>query len=111
MPAIVSGLRLDKYLVTVGRFRQFVNAVLPPDGGAGWLPPTASGKHTHLNGGNGLNATGGGYEPGWVASDNSDIAPTNTNLACPSASGFPPFATWTPSASGQENLPINCITW
>jgi formylglycine-generating enzyme required for sulfatase activity len=34
-PATVSAFRLDKYLVTVGRFRQFVNAVLPPDGGTG----------------------------------------------------------------------------
>jgi sulfatase modifying factor 1 len=30
-PATVSDFRLDKYDVTVGRFRQFVNAVLPPD--------------------------------------------------------------------------------
>ena len=28
-PATVSSFRLDKYLVTVGRFRQFVNAVFP----------------------------------------------------------------------------------
>jgi len=110
-PATVSGFRLDKYDVTVGRFRQFVNAVLPPDGGSGWTPPAGSGKHTHLNGGRGLNATGGGYEPGWVTSDNGNIAPTNANLACGSPAGVPPFATWTPSPSGQENLPINCVTW
>jgi formylglycine-generating enzyme required for sulfatase activity len=103
-PATVSGFRLDKYLVTVGRFRQFVNAVLPPDGGAGWLPPAGSGKHTHLNGGSGLNATGGGYEPGWATSDNSHIAPNNTNLACPQQ-------TWTNTAGSQENLPINCVNW
>ena len=50
----VTGFRLDKYEVTVGRFRQFVNAVIPPDGGAGWVPPPGSGKHIHLNGGQGL---------------------------------------------------------
>jgi formylglycine-generating enzyme len=50
-PATVSGFRLDKYLVTVGRFRQFVAAW---NGGAGWLPPGSSGKHTYLNGGQGL---------------------------------------------------------
>ena len=53
-PATISGFRLDEYDVTVGRFRQFVNAVLPPDGGTGWLPTPGSGKHTHLNGGLGL---------------------------------------------------------
>jgi sulfatase modifying factor 1 len=98
----VSSLRLDKYLVTVGRFRRFVSAW---NGGAGYVPPAGSGKHTHLNGGSGLSATAGGYEPGWVATDNIYIAPTDTNLAC--------FAdgTWTTTANTQENLPINCVTW
>jgi formylglycine-generating enzyme required for sulfatase activity len=106
--ASVSGFRLDKYLVTVGRFRQFVNAVLPPDGGAGWLPPAGSGKHTHLNSGQGLANSGsaGTYEPGWVTSDNSNIAPTSTNLACNST-----YQTWTNTAGTQENLPINCVNW
>jgi sulfatase modifying factor 1 len=39
-PATVSGFRLDKYLVTVGRFRQFVNAW---NGGAGYTPAAGSG--------------------------------------------------------------------
>ena len=105
-PATVSCFRLDKYLVTVGRFRQFVNAVLASDGGAGWVPSSGSGKHTYLNGGNGLNATGGGYEPGWVATDDSNIAPTNANL-----SSCAPYSTWTNTAASQENLPINCVNW
>jgi formylglycine-generating enzyme len=111
-PATVSGFRLDKYLVTVGRFRQFVNAVLPPDGGTGWLPAAGSGKHTHLNGGLGLVDVGAPadagtvYEPGWATSDNGNIAPTNANLACTS-----PYDTWTDTASSQENLPINCVNW
>jgi formylglycine-generating enzyme len=60
-PATVSGFRMDKYLVTVGRFRQFVNAW---DGGVGYVPPAGSGKHTYLNGGNGLNATEGATSRG-----------------------------------------------
>jgi sulfatase modifying factor 1 len=102
-PASLSGFRLDKYLVTVGRFRQFVNAW---NNGNGYTPPAGAGKHTHLNGGKGLNATGGGYEPGWVAADDSNIAPTNANLACD-----PSSATWTNTTSNQENLPINCVNW
>ncbi len=109
-PASVSGFRLDKYLVTVGRFRQFVNAVSPADGGSGWRPAAGSGKHAYLNGGNGLNAVGGGYEPGWIASDDSNIAPTDSNLKCgdPQDTTYP---TWTPSPGNHETLPANCTTW
>lgn len=104
-PATVSGFRLDKYEVTVGRFRQFVNAW---NGGSGWLPPAGSGKHTHLNNGQGLANSGspGTYETGWVASDDSNIAPTTANLTSCS-----PYYTWTNTAGSQENLPINCVNW
>lgn len=112
--ATVSGFRLDKYLVTVGRFRQFVNAVIPPDGGAGWMPSAGSGKHGHLNGGLGLAAgpnldAGQTYDPGWVTSDDSAIAPTNTNLTTACGSSW--WATWTNSVGSQENLPSNCANW
>jgi sulfatase modifying factor 1 len=107
-PATVSSFRLDKYDVTVGRFRQFVKAWK-----GGWVPAPGSGKHSHLNSGNGLSAIGGGYEPGWVAPDDVHITPTDTNLAgvggsfCPG----PPFNTWTPMAGTHENLPIDCVNW
>jgi len=103
-PATVSGFRLDKYLVTVGRFRQFVNAWK-----AGWLPSGGSGIHTHLNGGKGLAIAGtvGAYETGWnPILWNAYIAPTDTNLSsCGNSS------TWTPAAGSQENLPIDCVNW
>jgi sulfatase modifying factor 1 len=104
-PASVSAFRMDKYEVTVGRFRQFV---IGWSGGTGWLPPAGAGKHTHLNGGMGLSEGGspGTYEPGWVASDDSNVAPTNANLAC-----HPAYATWTPSAGNSETLPITCVNW
>jgi sulfatase modifying factor 1 len=105
-PATVSSFRLDKYLVTVGRFRQFVSAW-----SRGWLPQEGAGKHIHLNGGKGLanSATPGTYELGWVTSDNGNVAPTDANLACSSPSAG--YATWTPAAGSQENLPINCVNW
>jgi sulfatase modifying factor 1 len=104
-PATVSGFRLDKYLVTVGRFRQFVNAW---NGGAGYKPPAGSGKHTHLNGGKGLANSGvpGTYEPGWAASDDGNVSPNDGNLACLGS-----YDTWTSIAGSQENLPINCVNW
>ncbi len=109
-PASISDFRLDKYEVTVGRFRQFVDAW---NNGSGYLPPAGSGKHAHLNAGLGL-ANGGSpatYETGWDAADwNSQIEPTNANMKC-SLHSAGSDATWTDSAGSQENLPINCVNW
>jgi formylglycine-generating enzyme required for sulfatase activity len=111
-PATVSDFRLDKYDVTVGRFRVFANAATAADGGAGWRPAAGAGKHAHLSGGLGLLDVGApadagvAHEPGWAAADDGTVAPTDANLtSCGAAS------TWTPAAGAQENLPINCITW
>ncbi|HTB78062.1 MAG TPA: hypothetical protein VK762_32680, partial [Polyangiaceae bacterium] len=80
-PASVSGFRLDKYSVTVARFRQFVTAW---NNGSGYLPADGSGKHAYLNGGMGLMNSGapGTYEAGWSAANDSNVAPTTTNLDC-----------------------------
>jgi sulfatase modifying factor 1 len=106
-PASVSSFRLDEYEVTVGRFRQFVTAW---NSGSGWLPAPGSGKHAHLNGGNGLanSASPGGYEAGWHASDDALIALTDTNLTC---GGTTPGATWTSAAGSPENMPMTCASW
>jgi sulfatase modifying factor 1 len=97
----VTAFRLDRYEVTVGRFRPFVAAMA-----AGFMPAAGAGKHVHLNLGQGLNATGGGHEPGWVASWNGNLATTtsawNTKLA---------IGTWTPAPGGNERLPITGISW
>lgn len=111
-PATVSGFRLDKYEATVGRFRQYVAYLT-----AGGAPPAAgSGKHVHLNGGTGLanGATPGTFETGWDATSwNMHLARAadswNTTLACDPADHA--FATWTPAAGPNENLPINCVNW
>jgi formylglycine-generating enzyme len=103
--ATVSDLRLDKYEVTVGRFRNFVAAVV-----AGYRPPAGSGKHTHLNGGDGL-SDGGLYETGWDEAWNAVLAADKatwdsvSHLACGSSQ------TWTPTRGTYENRPINCIDW
>jgi formylglycine-generating enzyme required for sulfatase activity len=104
-PATVSNFRLDKYEVTVGRFRQFVAAY-----NAGTWTSTVtqgSGKHTHLSGGQGLANSGstGSYESGWNASDDAHVSLTPSNLThCMGA-------TWTAATSIDENLPINCVNW
>jgi sulfatase modifying factor 1 len=102
-PATVFGFRLDKYVATVGRFRQFVSAV-----NAGWLPAAGSGKHTHLNGGRGLadSSNPGAYEQGWATAGNGGIAPTSANLGCHAG-----YSAWTDAPGGQETLPMTCIDW
>ena len=104
-PATVSDFRLDKYLVTVGRYRKFVAAW---DGGSGYAPAVGSGKHVHLNGGKGLadSATSGSFETGWAESDGDNLAPNNDNLDCQSGA-----STWTSDPGDHENLPINCVNW
>jgi formylglycine-generating enzyme required for sulfatase activity len=122
-PATVSNFRLDKYDVTVGRFRQFVKAVMPvmpgdggvgdggaSDGGTGWRPVEGAGKHAHLAGGLGLTDVGpdagAAHEKGWAAADDANLVPTDANLrSCGAAS------TWTPAPGAGEDRPINCITW
>lgn len=108
VPATISNFKLDKYEVTVGRFRKFVAAVL-----AGFTPAAGSGKHTHISGGAGLLRAGAtGSEPGWDATWNSYLPITKAawdgtnNLACDST-----YQTWTPNSSGNELRPINCVSW
>ncbi len=50
VPTTVSNFRLDKYEVTIGRFRPFVDAVI-----AGYTPAPGSGKHAYLPSGGLIN--------------------------------------------------------
>jgi sulfatase modifying factor 1 len=103
-PATVAAFRLDQFEVTVGRFRKFVKAVE-----AGWVPPAGGGKHLHLNGGQGLATTSGGFEQGWSSSWPlaSQADDWNTNLV----TCDPPHATWSPTPAKLEAHPINCVNW
>ncbi len=103
-PATVSGFRLDKYEVTVGRFRKFVDAVV-----GGWLPAAGSGKHTHLSGGGGLN---GGTEPGWDTAWNTYLPNVKATWDGTSYLGCgATHQTWTSAAGSNEQRPVNCVNW
>jgi formylglycine-generating enzyme required for sulfatase activity len=104
-PATVNGFRLDKYLVTVGRFRPFVAAALS---GGGLAIAPGAGKHAHLNGGAGLALAGTNptmYESGWSPTDASNIDPTASALQGSN------FATWTDTPGVNETKPINFANW
>jgi formylglycine-generating enzyme required for sulfatase activity len=102
-PATVSDFRLDKFEITVGRFRKFVAAW-----NGGWRPLTGNGKHQHLAGGSGLLDASGSYEQGWDASWTKSVSPTDAHLHCGGSSSTSP---WTPSAGANENRPVSCLNW
>jgi formylglycine-generating enzyme len=97
--ATVTAFRLDKYEVTVGRFRAFRAAWE-----AGYRPALGAGKHSHLNMGQGLSDGNGGYEGGWDAAWQAQV-----NVADSAREGS--YTTWTATPSGNENLPINYVSW
>ena len=94
-PATVSSFVLDKYLVTVGRFRAFVDAGM---GTQSTAPTAGAGVHAQIP------------DSGWNASDDDNLVATTADLTtavqCSST-----YQTWTDVAGANENLPMNCITW
>lgn len=86
-PATMSAIRLDKYPVTIDRYRSFVTAW-----NQGWRPPAWSGKHVHLNGGCGLsNSAEANYEGGWHPAWDARVDTTVTN---PNSGTYPAHANW-----------------
>jgi formylglycine-generating enzyme len=107
--ATVSAFRLDRYEVTVARFRRFVEAVV-----GGWQPAEGSGKHVHLSEGNGLasgpNGAGLGFEAGWQVAQYGTLSTSpstwTTRLQCGGAG-----QTWTAAVGANESLPLTCLDW
>jgi formylglycine-generating enzyme required for sulfatase activity len=96
-PATVADFYLDKYEITVGRFRQFVNAgmgteVNPPAAGAGAHPLIA----------------GSGWDSRWNDYLSVDTASLKADVKC-----YPEYQyqTWTDAPGGNESQPMNCLDW
>ncbi|WP_437521758.1 SUMF1/EgtB/PvdO family nonheme iron enzyme [Sorangium sp. So ce726] len=95
-PAAVSDFRLDKYEITVGRFRAFVDA----GQGVQERPPAiGAGRHPHVSG------------SGWIAGWNTRLAPNTAGLRAALQCNGDRLWTWTDAPGANEELPINCITW
>jgi formylglycine-generating enzyme len=96
--ATVASFALDKYEVTVGRFRKFASAYDSWHAGA---PVDNAGAHPI--------AANTGWGRSWAASTGdlpSDSNVLMTALKCNSSR-----ETWTDAAAGNENYPINCVNW
>jgi sulfatase modifying factor 1 len=97
-PATVSDFRLDKYEVTVGRFRRFLTAGMGTQANP---PPIGAGART-LNGTGGL----GGWDANWNSKLSVDTVALRANVKCNATQ-----QTWTDAVGANENKPMNCVTW
>jgi len=89
----VSSFTLDKYEVTVGRFRQFVAAYA-----AGWRPSAGDGANPNIS--------GSGWDTAWNSSMPDDGTALVNALKCDAN-----YQTWTDTAGANEAYPINCVSW
>jgi len=91
----VSTFALDRFEVTVGRFRAFVAAGM----GTQASPPTAGdGAHPLIS--------GSGWDGAWNSSLQANTTALTTVLKCQST-----YQTWTDTPGSGETLPINCVNW
>jgi formylglycine-generating enzyme required for sulfatase activity len=94
-PATVSSFRLDRYEVTVGRFREFVA------GYPGNMPAPGSGNNPN-------NPADPGWDPAWDAKLPATQAELVASLHCSPKWGL---ATWTDAPGPNEGKPVNCPSW
>lgn len=92
--ATVSSFRLDRFEVTVGRFRAFLAA-----GRGVQTAPPAVGAGAHSS------------STGWKASWNSQLAPTRDEFVSLAAQCSPSYRTFTDTPGNNENRAINCVNW
>jgi formylglycine-generating enzyme required for sulfatase activity len=93
-PATVSSFRMDRFEVSVGRYRSF----LREGRGTAQRPPAAGeGGHPRI--------PGSGWDPAWASQLPRDDAAARAGLRCGAT------ATWTDRPGANERLPINCVTF
>jgi formylglycine-generating enzyme required for sulfatase activity len=93
--ATVAEFVLDKYEVTVGRFRAFVDA----GGGTQSRPPVAGSGASPL-------VSGSGWDSAWNAALPADRTALVEAVKCVSG-----YETWTDTAGNNETYPMNCVSW
>jgi formylglycine-generating enzyme required for sulfatase activity len=91
--ATVASFRLDKFEITVGRFRRFVSAY-------SGSPTAGSGAHPLI--------ANSGWQAWWNASIPASAQALVAGLKSNCTSSF---QTWTDTVGANETLPINCVTW
>ncbi|WP_437654712.1 formylglycine-generating enzyme family protein [Sorangium sp. So ce1182] len=90
-PATVSGFLLDRFEVTVGRFRRFVGSY------PGSRPAAGAGAHPKID--------RSGWDAGWDDELPVDATALKAAVECEST------RTWTDEVADHEHLPMNCLNW
>lgn len=90
-PAVVASFRLDRFEITVGRFRAFV------EGYPGNKPASSAGEHPLI--------PKSGWDPSW----NSNLPVNQTALTA--ALKCDVVHEWTDAPGNNEHRPVNCLTW
>jgi formylglycine-generating enzyme required for sulfatase activity len=92
-PAKVSGFLLDRFEVTVGRFRKFVEEY------PGSKPAAGAGAHPLIE--------GSGWNEAWNGNLPADAAALRAAVMCNST-----YQPWRDDTDGgTERLPMNCLSW
>jgi formylglycine-generating enzyme required for sulfatase activity len=93
----VSSFRLDRYKVTVGRFRRFVATYDAWRGGGN--PVSGAGANPNVN--------GSGWNTAWNSSlpASASVLTSTSGVKCDAT-----YQTWV-DGSGNETLPVNCVSW
>ena len=94
-PATVSDFYLDKYEITVGRLRRFVNAGM---GTQASPPGNGTGAHPKID--------DSGWRSTWNAHLPADTTALKTALKC-----HADYQTWTDAPGANDNKPVNCLDW
>lgn len=92
-PATVSDFNLDRFEITVGRFRKFVDAGM---GTMSTAPAIGAGANPNAPG------------TGWAASYKTGLLADTAALKAAMSGGT---CTWTDSPGSNEDKPITCVTW
>jgi formylglycine-generating enzyme required for sulfatase activity len=96
-PATVSDFRLDRFEITVGRFRRFVEAY------PGSKPSTGAGAHQRI--------AASGWNAAWDTSIPLDQAALRAAVVTCDPPSTPCITTWTDEPGTDEDLPMNSISW
>jgi formylglycine-generating enzyme required for sulfatase activity len=106
-PATVSAFALDKYEVTVGRFRRFMDAF-----DSNWRPSVGEGMNQAVELAQALPAGATGWDSAWdsqLAAVGYEVSPDDGSLE--DLIQCNPNANWTTTPAENELYPINCMTW
>lgn len=91
-PATVGDFRLDRFQITVGRFRKFLMSY------PGNKPKLGDGEHPGI--------AGSGWQDAWDGNLAVDQAALRVAVNCGTQN-----QTWTDPLGANENKPMNCIDW